>query len=142
MLDPCLRQLSERERDACVDPKWRQFHSARKRYPPTAAQPIEALVSFPECFRPERPHTGVKGRSKTARMVYSEPTATNGNIQHRPKILWQRINIKDSDNYLILVDIQTEDSVDSRAAGVFLVGFKPTDILPQPWNRLNAPLVL
>lgn len=28
-----------------------------------------------------------------------------------------------------------QDSVDSRAAGVFLVGFKPTDILPQPWNR-------
>lgn len=52
----------------CVDPKWRLFHPAWKRYPPTAPAPIRMLVSFPKRFRPERSHTEVKGRSKTARM--------------------------------------------------------------------------
>lgn len=51
-----------------VDPKWRQCHHLRKRYPPTPAAPIRTLVSFPERFRPQRPHNEVKGRSKTARM--------------------------------------------------------------------------
>lgn len=51
-----------------ADPKWRQFQHARKRYPPTALAPISTLVLFPKHFRPVRPHTEVKGRSKTARM--------------------------------------------------------------------------
>ena len=64
------RVCCERGTRRCADPKWRQFPRARKRYPPTAAEPIRALVFISEHFRPARPHSEVKGRSKPARMCW------------------------------------------------------------------------
>lgn len=55
-----------------IAPKWRQFRSLLKRYPPIAPQPISRPVPSPKCFRPLRSHIKVKAARELLEWVGGE----------------------------------------------------------------------